>query len=134
MYRFSFDGELNLPKKLFGLGTHKGACHADDIFYLFVMKSAEFDVDRSSKSFEVRDKMTRMWTQFAKTGNPNMDDDNIRWSPVKHQTTDSGNNVILDALDIGDKIEMVAGPDKERVKFWRELFAKYNGGFLRPKL
>lgn len=34
-YYFTFDGELNLFKQLFGFGHLKGACHADEVSYLF---------------------------------------------------------------------------------------------------
>lgn len=35
LYEFRFDGELNLYKKILQMDFCKGACHADELFYLF---------------------------------------------------------------------------------------------------
>lgn len=35
LYEFRFDGQLNLYKKLLQMDFLKGACHADELFYLF---------------------------------------------------------------------------------------------------
>lgn len=34
-YRFTFDGRFSLTKKLFNQAHLKGACHGDDVFYMF---------------------------------------------------------------------------------------------------
>lgn len=34
-YRFTFDGQFSLTKKLFNQTHLKGACHGDDVFYMF---------------------------------------------------------------------------------------------------
>lgn len=34
-YRFCYDGRLSFSKKIFNLSHVAGACHSDDIFYLF---------------------------------------------------------------------------------------------------
>ncbi|GAB0095021.1 Carboxylic ester hydrolase [Sergentomyia squamirostris] len=113
-YRFSFDGELNLPKKLFGLGKNNGACHGDDMFYLFKMKMMDMDVEEESEAFKVRATMCRLWTNFAKYGHPTPPEDttlSFKWTPVE------------------------AAPAKgERMDFWRQQYKLWNDSFLKPKL
>lgn len=40
----------------------------------------------------------------------------------------------IDALEIGDEIKMIEGPNKQRVDFWRKVYTKWNDDFLKPKL
>lgn len=134
MYQFSYNGELNLPKKLFGLGKYDGACHGDDMFYLFKMKFVDMDVEEDSECFQVRNKMCRMWTNFAKTSNPTPKNDpelaGIQWDQVEHQQS---GQLIPRALDIDVKMNMIT-PLRERMSFWRKVFNKYNKNFLTSKL
>lgn len=133
MYRFSYDGDLNLPKKLFGLGQYPGACHGDDMFYMFKMKHVDYDVEPESESFKVREKMCKLWTNFAKTGDPNSGDsqlDDCKWPPIQAP----GATFDVDALDISQKLEVVRNPDSKRIQFWKDLFKTFNDSFLKPKL
>jgi acetylcholinesterase len=34
-YQFCYEGALNLYKKIFNLTKFKGACHADEMYYMF---------------------------------------------------------------------------------------------------
>jgi acetylcholinesterase len=34
-YQFCYEGGLNLYKKIFNLNKFKGACHADEMYYMF---------------------------------------------------------------------------------------------------
>lgn len=79
--------------------------------------------------------MCRMWTNFAKYGNPtpaNDDSLSVKWNQVK--PTKDGDNFVLDYLNIDDKSQMLVDPDKNRIDFWRNLYQKWNGGFLKAKL
>lgn len=133
MYQFSYDGELNMPKKLFGLGKHKGACHGDDMFYLFKMKFLDMDVEEEEEAYQVRDNMCRLWTNFAKTSNPTPASDprmaGIQWKPIPQQ---KGSFTPI-ALDINTKLQMIT-PNVDRVNFWKKLYNTYNKGFLSSKL
>lgn len=66
-YDFSFDGALNFLKTLLLLRRYEGACHADDIFYLF---STAFPIPvwPTDHALVVRRRLIRLWTNFAKTG------------------------------------------------------------------
>lgn len=79
--------------------------------------------------------MCKMWTNFAKYGNPTPTADKllpVTWTPVK--TTKDNEKFVLDYLEIDEKTQMLSGPDKDRIDFWRNLFEKWNGSFLKPKL
>lgn len=65
-YNFNFDGSLNFFKKLLGLQRFQGACHSDELFYLFSTELSGFIPDVNSTL--VRKRMTKMWSNFAKLG------------------------------------------------------------------
>uniref|UniRef100_A0A1B0EWG9 Carboxylic ester hydrolase n=1 Tax=Lutzomyia longipalpis TaxID=7200 RepID=A0A1B0EWG9_LUTLO len=124
-YRFAYDGELNLPKKLFGLGKNPGACHGDDMFYLFNVYT--LDVDEGAEAFKIRATMCRMWTNFAKYGHPTPPHDTtlpFKWTPVAPVGTTG--EYRLNALEIDHEIRMIVDPEKERMDFWRQQFKLWN--------
>lgn len=137
-YQFSYDGDLNMMKKLLGFNL-EGANHGDDLTYLFVMKMAEVLVTPDSEAGIMRRKMCRMWTNFAKYSNPTpmpgkcdlLGD--LKWDPIKkHDNPDVP--FTLDCLDINTQSKMIRDPCKKRIDFWRGIYQKYNQGFLKPKL
>jgi len=65
-YDFRFIGSASFYHKLLGLANFAGACHADDLFYLFEPELDGFEADAASVA--VRNQMVQMWTNFAKTG------------------------------------------------------------------
>lgn len=66
MYLFSYDGELNAVKAMFGV-MKKGASHGDDMGYLLRHAILESKIS-SEIDILTRNRMTTMWTNFAKTG------------------------------------------------------------------
>lgn len=66
-YNFSFDGPLNFLKTLLFLRGYEGACHADDIFYLFT-PAFPIPVWPTDHSLTVRRRYIRLFTNFAKFG------------------------------------------------------------------
>lgn len=68
MYRFNLSTELNRFKSLFGLMEYAGACHVDELCYLFdsVMNRDVYEEQASLRQYVYM--MTKMWTDFAKTG------------------------------------------------------------------
>lgn len=66
-YNFSFDGALNIIKGLLFLGSYPGACHADDMFYLFTTKFP-FPIWPKNPALRVRKRHIRLFTNFAKYG------------------------------------------------------------------
>lgn len=112
-----------------------GASHGDDIFYLF--KDGGFvtpPVEAGTQADKLRNVMCRLWTNFAKCGDPTPPSDSelgFSWKPTVAAERD---DFVMDALDLSaESIRMVEGPFRERIQFWRNLFAKYGGDILDMK-
>lgn len=67
-YKFSHDGCLNLFKQFFGDTKIPGACHGDDMFYIFKSKFINEKPIQNSVDERVQQAMVKMWTNFAKLG------------------------------------------------------------------
>uniref|UniRef100_A0A182LY46 carboxylesterase n=1 Tax=Anopheles culicifacies TaxID=139723 RepID=A0A182LY46_9DIPT len=137
LYHFEYDGELNLYKKFLPFPI-SGAYHADDLGYLFRMRMFPKEVLKQSIEARIRRYMCRMWTNFARYGNPTPSHDKslpFRWTPVPPvMESDSNASFPLPYLRINAEPEMALDPDKERIEFWQNIFNEYNGGFWNPKL
>uniref|UniRef100_A0A336L6Y7 CSON005915 protein n=1 Tax=Culicoides sonorensis TaxID=179676 RepID=A0A336L6Y7_CULSO len=124
-YQFSFDGDLNMMKKILGYDM-KGANHGDELTYLFVMKMAEIKVPEDSEAGIMRRKMCRMWANFAKVGNPTPENNecdllgNLKWNPVKSYQNAENEEFQLNCLDINTDCKMIQDPFKKRMDFWRK--------------
>ena len=132
VYQFSFVGERNAIKKAMNLLDVPGACHGDELYYLFSSSRwTPEEVNVGSKEDKMRKTMVKLWTNFAKFGNPTPNDDlGFIWSSVK--ATSELEDFELDYLDIDVNPAMKKNPNKERVEFWKELFKQYNGDCLTP--
>lgn len=64
-YKFSYSGLLNVAKFFAGFHHISGASHADELFYLFM---PAIPLPTSLLETKMINKMTSMWTNFAKTG------------------------------------------------------------------
>nr|AAS15642.1 carboxylesterase [Aphis gossypii]AAS15644.1 carboxylesterase [Aphis gossypii] len=119
-YEFKFDGELNGAKNMIfatrPILRHaiKGACHADDVNYFFRDLSG-VDPKPNSPELEMCKMMCKMWTNFAKTSNPNSPDLSFKW--INATACD------LKYLSIdGDRTCMIQGMmNNKRFRFWKEL-------------
>uniref|UniRef100_A0A182N7N4 carboxylesterase n=1 Tax=Anopheles dirus TaxID=7168 RepID=A0A182N7N4_9DIPT len=134
-YRFEYDGMLNLYKNLLP-SPIPGAYHADELCYLFQMRMIPMEVLAQSTEACVQRYMCRMWTNFARYGNPTPPQDqslHFRWSAVPPMEPDSTVPFRLPYLRINAEPEMALDPDEKRIDFWRKIYDKYNGGFRNPK-
>ncbi|XP_037955973.1 venom carboxylesterase-6-like [Teleopsis dalmanni] len=127
MYRFSFDGALGLYKRMLGI-SRPGVCHGDEMGYLFKFGFFNLSLDPRSKEVLVKNRMVRMWTNFAKFGTPTLDDNadtmiTTAWSPI--DTKDMIDN--LNYLDISTGMDMKKNPETERQLFWDQMYQHYNG-------
>lgn len=68
LYKFSFDGSLNLIKTALFLTDYPGACHGDDVFYMFKIMKIPPPLFPTNIALQTRRRMVRMWTNFAKNG------------------------------------------------------------------
>lgn len=68
MFRFCLDTDLNVVKVLSSMSHVKGACHADDLFYIF-HNALNSDAYKEQKMIQdIVYRLTKLWTDFAKTG------------------------------------------------------------------
>lgn len=135
-YIFSFDGAMNYTKNMFQM-THQldGASHGDELAYTFEDSffSTE-DVDVDSREYNFRKAMCQMWTNFAKCGNPTPKEDQfgISWTPVEKIDPDQ-EKYNVSALELNENLRMMDYPFGQRVDFWKQLFNKYGGNYLKHR-
>ncbi|XP_068084708.1 juvenile hormone esterase isoform X2 [Anabrus simplex] len=115
-YQFSYDGQLNFLKKLRHI-NYPGASHADEIGYLFNPEVLNTEVQPNSKDALLRARMVKLWTNFAKTGNPTPEADPLL--PIAWQPYTAVNPCYL---DVGEELTMEKNLFKERIQFWEELY------------
>ncbi|KAJ8924064.1 hypothetical protein NQ315_006841 [Exocentrus adspersus] len=126
-YKFSMDTGLNFMKSFLAI-WEPGACHADDFSYLFKNGFAPEDIEPESFEHTGIQRMVRLWTNFAKFGNPTPDPNDkilpITWRPMENQR--------FNYLEIGEELEMNVDPEKEAMDFWNNLYREYSAS--RAKL
>ncbi|KAJ0180164.1 hypothetical protein K1T71_004755 [Dendrolimus kikuchii] len=117
MYRFDCETDLNVMKNVFGFQNMNGACHADDLFYLFYNELNKDYYNEQEKLREIVFKLTKLWTDFARTGNPTPDSSlGIIWKPY---TTSNREYMILN-----EQLSMGECADKDRIDFWDRLYCE----------
>lgn len=100
------------------------------------MKMAEIELPSDSECGRMRETMCKMWTNFAKYGNPTPDNEDrlpFKWYEVP-KIDPKCNEFNLNYLSIDKECKMDLNPDKERIDFWKEVYRKWNEDFLKPKL
>ncbi|KAB0804534.1 hypothetical protein PPYR_01504 [Photinus pyralis] len=116
LYRVSIETDLNIMKML-TQNVYPGACHADDLGYLF-MNALTPPLAPHSLELQSVKRFTTLWGNFAKTGNPNpITPDtliNVPWKPVEKADK-------LHYLEIGENLTVGINPDQERAEFWDDL-------------
>lgn len=95
----------------------KGVNHGEDLSVLF-NHALESVAKPNTEEQEFIAQVTKMWTTFAKTGNPNYSGMEAVWEPVRK------NNFCH--LDIGRKLKLVPERTKQqRMVMWQQLYEKY---------
>ncbi|KAK9719902.1 Carboxylesterase family [Popillia japonica] len=116
LYEFSYQGKLGYS----GDRPLDGVDHGEDLRYFFYDKNEGVV---SEKDKLMRRKLVRLWSNFAKYGNPThkKEDllDNQIWSSINPQKDD------IDYMNIGSKLTPSVNPHRVNVEFWDNLFAKY---------
>lgn len=127
-YKFDYVGELNNSRKVTSTLALKRAAHTDELGYLF-KNDLQNEVEPTPQDVKMRERMLRLWTNFAKSGNPTPDDENdyltVTWRPV---TKDN-----LYYLNLGPELSLDTNPDKEKMDFWDGLYNKYYRIWEHPK-
>nr|AHJ81344.1 carboxylesterase [Locusta migratoria] len=114
-YLLSYKGKYRMSKVFGGGDLDLGVAHADDLFYLFPSNPYyPTSGDMPEKDYEVVKTMTKLWTDFARTGNPTPDNEPLHWPRV----TSDGE---LEYVDIGQQLQVKRGVFQDRVNFWTTL-------------
>ncbi|KAM3960292.1 esterase FE4 [Aphomia sociella] len=126
-YMFDYSGELNKRKKnvlskALSIDGTWGATLGDDLCYLFVCKSIKKTYkrvmeDEDSEDMKIVKNMIKMWTNFAKTGNPTPPGDQFVWRPASKENKD--------CLVINEDIQMKTNVHQETIDFWDNFLEKY---------
>ncbi|KAB0804411.1 hypothetical protein PPYR_01381 [Photinus pyralis] len=114
-YRMSIDTSINLFKRSINIKL-PGVSHGDELGYLFKRSRIPPPLPNSLEMNGI-ERFTKLWTNFARTGNPNPTECtsliDVHWKPI-----DKCN---LHYLDIGENLTVGVNPDENRVRFWNEL-------------
>lgn len=115
-YRFGYDTKLNYVKKLVNVEKFAGACHADDLAYVFHahLKHKLITSPTINDEFDKIRTMVNIFVNFAAYGITQVGD--ITWPEVTSKLP-------MDCLDISnDKIEVIPFPESGRMKIWDEVY------------
>ncbi|GAB1863192.1 Carboxylic ester hydrolase [Camponotus japonicus] len=121
LYQFSYESETSLMKKILNI-DFPGVSHSEELCYLFypaIIKELGLSVPApDSEDYKVISRLTQMWTDFAKTGNPTpaiTDLTPIKWTPLKR----AGD--VYDYLDIDVKPRMKTFRKGEQRWEWKNI-------------
>ncbi|KAJ8717744.1 hypothetical protein PYW07_005674 [Mythimna separata] len=126
-YTFDYSGELNMRKNeifedALTIEGAWGAATGDELCYLFVCKPIrklykKVLEDEDSEELKVIKNMVKLWTNFAKSGNPTTEGSDFTWTPATKENKD--------CLVISDELQMKQNLHEDRIQFWDEFLAKY---------
>ncbi|XP_026318639.1 bile salt-activated lipase-like [Hyposmocoma kahamanoa] len=117
-YIFNYSGGRNFLKYGLGFGNQIGACHTDELLYLFDGYLWPYPIN--DKDQLMIDSMTTIWTNFAKYGHPTLSLSAtlpVTWEP---STRDK-----LQFLYIDDRLKMGPMPNPEAYQMWRDIYNNY---------
>ncbi|XP_065341225.1 esterase E4-like isoform X2 [Cloeon dipterum] len=119
-YQFCYDGNLTFYKKKRNI-VRKGACHTDEVGYLLTRDAIPWEKIGNEDDFKVTENITKLWTNFATSGNPTPEPvDEVIWEPVKRGDDDS--QAVTQFLEIDKRLSMhPENMNEERLQFWRNL-------------
>lgn len=118
VYRFDYDSaESNAIRRLLCGDSVRGACHGDDMVYLFrFMFSHKMPMD--SLDCRVSRAMIDIWTSFAAKSDPNCPSlEGVKFEPL------DTNSDIIKCLNISDKIDYIVLPELQKIKeVWNSFY------------
>ncbi|XP_033213106.1 esterase E4-like isoform X2 [Belonocnema kinseyi] len=119
LYKYSHHPKYSVLQMALNLKV-EGACHADDLIHLFYMNSLSdsLQLKCGTTDYLLMEHMTKMWTDFAKTGNPTRSEAvNINWPPYISERKS--------CLQIKKDLAIIENFEEESWKFWKPIFNKY---------
>lgn len=117
MYRFDVTPKSNQTlRELYQIPHQRGACHVEDIFYLFKAEYLQAPI-KGSFEHKIVKVMTGTFAEFARNGNPSsVDLGKVTWSPVRESDEDH-----VKCLNIAEVVSFVQLPETERMTLWDEI-------------
>ncbi|CAH2233125.1 jg13989 [Pararge aegeria aegeria] len=117
LYRFDLVTDLNIVKiVLLGLADLNGVSHGDDLWYLFYNWLNEQQYKQQANLRDIVFRVTKLWVNFARTGNPTPDDTlGAIWKP--YSTHGKEYFKIDETFALGHKA------DERRMQFWDKLYS-----------
>ncbi|XP_033217651.1 esterase FE4-like isoform X2 [Belonocnema kinseyi] len=120
-YKFSLNIKNSLVKIMHKIDM-EGASHTDELCLLFYMPILGKDkkIQKDTADYLAMQRLTKMWTNFAKTGNPTPEINNViseKWLPV--------NGTQKFYIEISDHLEMKKNPDDDSWKLWKSFVKDY---------
>ncbi|KAF5307296.1 hypothetical protein FQR65_LT07012 [Abscondita terminalis] len=116
LYEFSYFGKLGSKSK-----SIPGVSHTDELNYIFKRTSKK---QPSSSDLLTVKRMARLWSNFAKTGNPTPTIDplleNVTWERANKRKSHN-----LNYLSIDKSLVMKVNPKWDAYIFWKSLFSIY---------
>ncbi|XP_049852640.1 juvenile hormone esterase-like isoform X1 [Schistocerca gregaria] len=117
---FDVDAKFNLYKQMLKLHKYGGAAHADDIAYVWKPRLLRIPEPTSVESRTIAS-MTKLWTNFAKTGNPTPDPNDpvlgVSWPTF---SVDNGKYLEISNSGLAIRENML----KDRMDFWDDVHNK----------
>ncbi|XP_068627366.1 bile salt-activated lipase-like [Battus philenor] len=115
-YIFSYSGGRNFLKSRTNV-TEGGAVHADELGYLF---DVSFLAEPTREDQLMIDRITKMWTDFVKHGDPTPQTSDlvpVKWIPATENT--------LHYLNIDNQLTLKKRPFHQRMAFWELFYQTY---------
>nr|XP_034837734.1 esterase E4-like [Maniola hyperantus] len=116
LYRFDTVTDLNIVKiVLLGLADLNGVSHGDDLWYLFYnwLNEQQYKGDANLRDIVFR--VTKLWVDFAKTGNPTPDNSlGAIWKPYTIKRKEY--------FKIDKTFALSHKADDRRIHFWNKLY------------
>ncbi|XP_059470573.1 esterase E4-like [Neocloeon triangulifer] len=131
-YQFSYEGSISLIKSQLMPPNMSGSAHGDELGYLFSRNGVDWK-NLTAKDLSTIDKLTTMWANFAKKGNPTPDSGlGVKWIPVKRNNIRDPSAVHTQYMDIGENLTMRnESLNSQRMQFWSKLY-RSQGFATRP--
>nr|CAD7463024.1 unnamed protein product [Timema tahoe] len=104
----NFIGFNNIPENISGSG------HGEELFIIFCSSLFPSDSEPNTEDATVRTYIIKFWTNFAKTGNPNIPEEEVEWPAVTRED--------LFYLKISPKLGVLKDFREERMDFLDNLF------------
>ncbi|XP_070495495.1 para-nitrobenzyl esterase-like [Chironomus tepperi] len=123
-YKFSYDGSLNMMKRLILLADYPGAMHADDIFYLFDVTNFPMPILPNNQAITIRRRMVRMWSNFATFGDPTPVTDSLITTRWARYTLDGQNYLDIEAESVNRN-----NPQNGRLTQWHTFQDRFNPSY-----